>query len=187
MQNLQDLEVEIWVDVKGFEGFFLISNFGRAYSYERNGTKGGIMKGHYTDLNYHKVLLSKNGKKKHYFLHRLVGQHFIPNPYNLPFINHKDEDPSNNNHLNLEWCDAKYNTNYGDGIKRRSESRYKPIYQLDINGKIIKKWKSGSHICKEMKYSHGHISNILHGNGKTAYGFKWIYCHIYHENEINHE
>lgn len=62
---------------------------------------------------YMNVSLFKKGKKKNELVHRLVAKAFIPNPYNYPQINHKDENPKNNNASNLEWCTAKYNANYG--------------------------------------------------------------------------
>lgn len=70
---------------------------------------------------YFKIQLSKNNKIKHYLVHRLVAQTFIPNPNNYLEINRKDENKQNNHISNLEWCNRKYNVNYGTGIKRRSE------------------------------------------------------------------
>ena len=69
------------------------------------------------------VRLSKDGKSTHFTLHRLLAVHFIPNPNNLPFVNHIDENKLNNSINNLEWCTQVYNTNYGEGIKRRVQSR----------------------------------------------------------------
>lgn len=168
-------EKEIWKDICGYEGVFEISSFGRVRSKKRNGTLGGILKGTYNELGYHRYLLSKNGIKKSFFAHRLVAMTFIPNPKEMPYINHKDENPSNNYVNNLEWCDAEYNTNYGNGIKKRSESRYKKIYQYDKNGNLIKEWKSGSIAAKKNGYQHSRISEVLNGNRKTAYGFIWTY------------
>lgn len=67
----------------------------------------------------------------HIYLHRLVAECFIPNPNNLPQVNHKDENPSNNCVDNLEWCDQKYNMNYGTQKERAAISRSKPIVQCD--------------------------------------------------------
>ena len=68
------------------------------------------------------MILYKNGKKKTYLVHRLVAIAFLPNPNNLPIINHKDENPSNNNVNNLEWCTVAYNNTYGTARKRASEN-----------------------------------------------------------------
>ena len=64
--------------------------------------------------NYLSVVLSNGeGNRRSFLVHCLVARTFIPNPQNLPFINHKDENPSNNKCENLEWCTQKYNCNYG--------------------------------------------------------------------------
>lgn len=68
---------------------------------------------------YLRVVLYKEGKGKTIKVHRLVAQAFIPNPNNYPCVNHKDECKTNNCVDNLEWCDQKYNVNFGNGIKRR--------------------------------------------------------------------
>ena len=70
---------------------------------------------------YFTVCLYKNKTHKYYLIHRLVALTFIPNPDNLPCVNHKDEDKTNNRIDNLEWCDHKYNSNYKGVLKRRSQ------------------------------------------------------------------
>ena len=64
------------------------------------------------------VKLCKNGKSKTYFVHRLIAEAFIPNPFGAPQVNHKDENITNNAKCNLEWCDSKYNNNYGGHTER---------------------------------------------------------------------
>ena len=107
---------EIWKDVKGYEGKYLISNTGKVKSLTRNRLlKPVIQKG------YMYIHLCKNSKDKAYLLHRLVAKHFVSNPDNLPEVNHKNEDKVNNDASNLEWCDAKYNSNYGTRGERISK------------------------------------------------------------------
>lgn len=65
-------------------------------------------------MPYKQVVLYKNKKHKTVAVHRLVAEAFIPNPDNLPQVNHKDENPSNNNVNNLEWCTCKYNMGMGE-------------------------------------------------------------------------
>lgn len=96
-----------------------VSNQGRV----RNKTNKKILKQTYDKDGYCKISLYCHDKRKHFRVHRLVGIMFIPNPNNLPMINHKDENKSNNCVDNLEWCTAKYNTNYGTGLERRAESQ----------------------------------------------------------------
>ena len=126
--------VEIWKDVPGYEGIYVVSSFGRVRSLQRTrkGSYGSIMVVNERILNhkidkdgYHIVTLSKEGKTKCIGVHRLVAQAFLPNPDNLPQINHKNEDKSNNFVDNLEWCTVKYNNTYGTRIERGLETKLK--------------------------------------------------------------
>ena len=141
---------EIWKDIEGYEGLYQVSNIGRVRSLdrcvERNGgisfIKGRILKPARCgrQCNYWFVGLSKNGKVKQHYIHRLVAQAFIPNPENLPEVNHKDERPENNCVDNLEWCTALYNLTYNDrhikaGKKERGKkSLYRKKVKLLKNG-----------------------------------------------------
>lgn len=111
--------MEIWKDIEGFEGLYQISTLGRVkslpkYTYSKGYPqlrKEKILKPGYTGKNrcYATVRLNDG---KGYKVHRLVAQAFIPNPDNLPQVNHKDENPFNNNVDNLEWCSNQYNVKY---------------------------------------------------------------------------
>ena len=117
--------MEIWKDIKGYEGLYQVSNKGRIKSlnYRRTG-KEGILKGVPTKYGYLMVTLYKKGEKpEHFSVHRLVAEAFIPNHDNLPEVNHIDENKENNHVKNLEWCDRKYNMNYGTRNERASVSR----------------------------------------------------------------
>ena len=129
--------IEIWKDIEGYEGLYEVSSYGRVrslgqfvnhnfggYAYR----KGRILKPGLGSRGYLSVTLSKNGIQKQYTVHRLVAQAFIENPDNLPQVNHKDEDRTNNNVTNLEWCDAKYNVNYGNRLNKFYDSRIKSGY-----------------------------------------------------------
>lgn len=98
---------EIWKDIKDYEGKYKVSNLGNVKSVKKN-------KNCYLSNSkcYKRVLLSKNGDKKGYAVHRLVAQAFIPNPNNYPCVNHIDCDGSNNKVDNLEWVSYKENNNY---------------------------------------------------------------------------
>ena len=123
---------EIWKDIVGYEGLYQVSNFGRVKSLAKykNGNGGSkfwrkerILKPANTGRGYLMVVLIKEKKRTTYILHRLVAQAFIPNPNNLPQINHKDENKTNNVVSNLEWCDNKYNSNYGTRNVRIIQTR----------------------------------------------------------------
>ena len=110
---------EIWKDVAGFEGIYQVSDLGRVKSLPKYFNSKGyqelrkerILKPRYTgrNRNYASVYFVDG---HNYKIHRLVASAFIPNPNNLPLINHKDENPRNNCAYNLEWCDNSYNVKY---------------------------------------------------------------------------
>lgn len=117
------MEEEIWKSIKGYEGLYEISNLGRIKSLNYNRTgKEKIIKPQKNKKNgYLQVNLYRNGKRKYSLIHRLVATAFLPNPLELPEVNHKDENPSNNIVGNIEWCDRRYNINYGSRIERTSK------------------------------------------------------------------
>ena len=114
---------ETWKPIKNYEGLYEVSNKGqvRSLNYKRTG-EIKILKLRVDKYGYLQVHLSKNGKHYAKSIHRLVAQTFIPNPNNYSQVNHKDEKRDNNNVENLEWCNCKYNNNYGNRNKKISES-----------------------------------------------------------------
>ena len=120
MKGVDNMENEIWKDIDGYKGLYQVSNLGRVKSLHHNKEK--ILKGSYTKEGYHLISLSKEGTQKRYLVHRLVATAFIPNLYKLECVNHKDENPRNNNVDNLEWCTKAYNNCYGTRLERLSKS-----------------------------------------------------------------
>lgn len=110
---------EVWKDIKDYEGLYQISNTGKVKILSKN----TIKKTTKVPKGYLRVGLTKNGKTKYFYPHRLVAQAFILNPQNKPCVNHKDRNVKNNNVENLEWCTYKENNNYQDCQKRRITSR----------------------------------------------------------------
>ena len=106
--------VEKWVNIENHPSYF-ISNFGRVFSKKSN----KVMKNRVVSKNGYQQITLDNSQL---LVHRLVAQAFIPNPNNLPCVNHKDENPGNNDFRNLEWCTYKYNSNYGTIKQRLSKS-----------------------------------------------------------------
>lgn len=127
--NYGNEENEIWKDIKDFEGLYQISSLGRVKSLERitidymhtNGVhkKERILAPKICAAGYKVVCLSKKHKNYHKLVHRMVAQAFVPNPENLPVVNHKDENKQNNIIQNLEWCSHKYNLCYNNLHIRR--------------------------------------------------------------------
>lgn len=148
--------VEIWKDVKGYEGLYQVSNLGRVKSF-REGTKFGkqkeyILKPWLINSGYHVVMLYKEDRsKRKYQLHRLVAETFIENSENLPCINHKDENKINNNASNLEWCTYSYNNNYGTARERAIKTRMKYIRQQNLDGKTLALYCSIDIACELLK------------------------------------
>lgn len=143
---------EIWKDIKGYEGLYQVSNFGRVRSLGHDKWhKGKVLKHHIDGKGcYFMVNLHKNNKMQHFNIHRLVACAFIPNPNNYPCVNHKDECKTNNCANNLEWCDYSYNALYGGAqyrniinrTKNNSKNRELPVLMKNLEGEIINRFRS---------------------------------------------
>lgn len=167
--------MEEWKDIEDYEGLYQVSSEGRVKSlnYFRTGEER-ILKCVKNKEGYLKVGLSKNRKRKTYYIHRLVAQTFLPNPNNLPQVNHKDEDKTNNIVENIEYCNSKYNANYGT----RTERIQKPILQFTKSGEFVRRWESITQVRKKLGVNKGNITSCLKGKYKTAGGYIWMYAVI---------
>lgn len=124
---------EIWKDIEGYDGIYMVSNLGRVKSLPRscqglNASKEIILKQSEDKDGYLLVGLHKNGKSKTVRVSRIVAKAFIPNPNEYPDVNHKDENNQNNRVDNLEWCTTQYNLTYGhrlDCAKGENNNRHK--------------------------------------------------------------
>lgn len=158
---------EQWKRIKGHPRY-LVSNYGNVYSEY----KSGLLKQMKDAYGYAQVNLNRHPKK----VHRLVAEAFIPNPEELPEVNHKDEDKSNNRIDNLEWCTSKYNMNYGN-VKGRSflsqqlHNTWK-IYQYDLNGNLVKIWDSAREADRN-GFNRRSICRCCDGEIKSFKGYVW--------------
>ena len=165
------MEEEIWCPIKGFEGLYEVSDKGRVKSIGYGKEK--ILKPFSNKDGYLQVGLRKNRGRKNWLVHRLVAKTFIPNPDNLPEVNHKDEDKTNNSVQNLDWCDKKYNNNYGTRTQRQADKCSKPVIQFTKDGEFVREWKSMNDVQRNLNYSQGNISSCCTGRYKYAYNFIW--------------
>lgn len=191
---------EIWKDIiiekKGtvydYTGLYQVSNLGKV----RNSRTGRILKPATNGAGYQDVGLYKDKKEKKFLIHRLVATAFIPNPDNLPVVNHRDENQLNNHVDNLEWCTQKENVNYGTSRKRASEAQKGRTFTDEHKQKLKnnhadrtgdKNPNARKVICletkqvfaciKEAKLWLGKkgISGCCRGIRKTAGGYHWMY------------
>ena len=172
---------EIWKDVKGYEGLYQVSNMGKVKSLGRmaaskNGSKQyrkeRILNPRVTNSGYLLVSLYKGSDNvKQFYVHRLVCETFNENPENKPCVNHIDENKSNNEASNLEWCTVAENINYGTRTARTS----KPVGQYARDGRLIKVWQSTMEVQRQLGFDQGTISKAALGKLKTAYGYVWKY------------
>ena len=153
-------------DIKGYEGLYAVTSCGKVWSYRNE----CFLKPKIRPNGYLTVNLWKDGGFKTKRIHRLVAEAYIPNPDNLPQVNHRDENKTNNCLQNLEWCDAKYNNNYGTRNERVSNSNKKPIPQFTLDGELIREWPSALDVGKEVRTT---IWHCLRGEQKSAYGYMW--------------
>jgi len=144
-------EIETWKSIAGYEGIYEVSNCGnvKSLNYRTTGNQN-LLSLFLTGLRkrrYRLVHLSIAGKAKKMQVHRLVAMAFVPNPENLPCVNHIDNDPLNNHATNLEWCTVRYNTSHGYGF-RKTSSKYTGVIWF----KNANKWRAKIRIKGKDKY-----------------------------------
>lgn len=193
LNGLYDSDIEKWKLISKTNNLYAVSTSGRIMSMR----DGRIMKTTITNKGYELVITHVDGKQKGYTVHRLVAEAFLPNENNYPVINHKDENPLNNNVNNLEWCSSSYNNTYNDihiksGIKRRGrpshnkmkttkEYENKEVLMLTKDNELIKVFNTVSEASYYISELYGNkqvtasskIWNVIHNKGKTYLGFIW--------------
>lgn len=170
---------EVWKDIEGYSGKYKVSNLGNVKSNLYRAQRKLLTK-IVSYKGYLRVRLPDGLK----YVHRLVAQAFIPNPNNLPQVNHKNEDKTDNRVTNLEWCSLLYNIKYGTGIERRSYKRTLlrngtssiPVVQFDLQGNYIAEYLSAKEATRHLSLkSSSNITKCCKNQRKSAYNFKWKY------------
>lgn len=168
---------EIWKDVTGFEGLYLVSNLGRVKSFRASAKLGNpkefILKPYLINSGYEVITLYGNGKKVKFQVHRLVATEFIQNPLGLPCVNHKDENKRNNRVDNLEWCTYEYNNNYGTAKIRAIETKAKKVVQKTLDGRFLAAYASPSVAASLLEIKRHNICDWC----RSGYGggYRWEY------------
>ena len=167
---------EHWKPISEYTGYF-VSDLGNIKS--EKGRKPKMLNGRLDKDGYRRVHLSQNGKSNWVFVHRLVAVAFIPNPNNYPCVNHKDEVKLKNEAENLEWCDVKYNNNYGTRLSRAINKRVKtvsqPIIGINIIDGSVVRFASANEAGRN-GFKQSNIFKCLKGQAKTHHGYKWQYA-----------
>lgn len=158
--------MEKWKNIQTYKGY-QASSEGRI----RNINKGIILTQYDRNKQGYKAV-TIDGKP--ISVHRLVAEAFLPNPYNYPVVNHKDENPSNNCVYNLEWCTQQYNCNYGTRNKRIGDKRGTPIISIDKDGKECY-YKSAFECCYKTGYDFSNILKCCKGQRQKAHKHKWMF------------
>lgn len=174
MKNEGLLIEEKWKDIKNYEGLYQISNLGRVKKINKSNII--ICKPSIDTSGYKQIVLTKNKKRKSYKIHRLIAQAFIPNPNNLPQINHKDENKLNNDVSNLEWCTLQYNCNYGSRNYRCTRHRQHRVQQYNKQNNLVREYLSLKEAEKITKIKYQQISRCCRNKQKSAGGYIWKYC-----------
>lgn len=196
---------EIWKDIEGYEGLYMISSMGRVKSVDRQVRKENyfrtvrenFLKQRLGKHGYVQVTLCKDGRMKTYLIHRLVAKAFIPNPESKPYIDHINTIKTDNRTDNLRWVTRKENGQNPLSRLHRSEcqkgekncmygkfgkehNRSIPIVQLTMDGKYIRGWDCTRQVERELGFRSNNICSVLRKRTNSAHGYKWMYKSDYY-------
>ena len=160
----------IFSTIKNYPGYIVTSN-GEIYSLKHKKPRRLITQKNWG--GYERVGLCANGKQRYFLVHRIVAETFLKNPDGKPFINHKDENKSNNDVSNLEWCTTAENNQYGTRLARISASNKKKIKQIDCSGNVVRIWDSQTDAANALNLEIKNINACLKNRRKHCGGYEW--------------
>lgn len=165
---METVNEEIWKDVVGYEDIYQVSNCGNIKRVETQHIKKLRL-----NQGYFNIMLYTHSKWKMCKVHRIVANAFILNPNNYPCVNHKDECKTNNHVDNLEWCDDKYNSNYGTRNQRIADANGIPVVQKTLDGEFVHIYKSRIQAQRDTGISNTSIGSCINGKARSSGGYLW--------------
>lgn len=180
---------EEWKSIKGYEGLYEISSYGRvkslSYKYKNGKVREEIIRVPSVTHGYEFLKLNKNGKSKNHKIHRLVAEAFIPNPENKPEVDHIDTNKRNNMVENLRWVTRQENCDNPRTFRTHMIAVTRPILQYDIDGNFLNYYPSIAEAARRTDIIVCTIQNCAAGRTKTAKGFIWKYYIEGLESEVD--